>query len=56
MNKSQKIDREFKGKILVLLCTTDTVLGWTSIDGLYQYEDVTGNMEFYNPDFISYYK
>lgn len=51
-----KIDREFKGKILVLLCTTDTVLGWTSIDGLYQYEDVTGNMEFYNPDFISYYK
>lgn len=49
-----KIDREFDGNILILLCTTDTFLGWTSLDGLSQYEDSMGNMEFYNPDFISY--
>ena len=45
-----QIDINFEGTILVLLCTTDSLLGWTGLDGLYQYEDATGNMEF----FISY--
>ena len=49
-----QIDKEFEGTILILLCTTDTILGWTSLDGLYQYENAMGNMEFYNPDFIRY--
>lgn len=49
-----EIDKDFDGTILILLCTTDTLLGWTSIDGLFQYEDAMGNMEFYNPDFIRY--
>lgn len=38
----------------ILLCTNDTILGWAELDGLYQYEDAKGNMEFYNPDFIRY--
>lgn len=49
-----QIDRDFDGTILILLCTTDTLLGWTSLDGLFQYEDAMGNMEFYNPYFIRY--
>ena len=49
-----QIDQEFEGTILILLCTTDTILGWADIEGLYQYEDAMGNMEFYNPDFIRY--
>lgn len=49
-----QIDKDFNGTILILLCTTDTLLGWTNLDGLFQYEDAMGNMEFYNPDFISY--
>ena len=53
-SQKSKIDRNFDGTILILLSTTDTLLGWTSIDGLFQYEDATGNMEFYNPYFIVY--
>lgn len=49
-----QIDKDFEGTILILLCTTDSLLGWTSLDGLYQYEDATGVMVFYNPDFIRY--
>lgn len=48
------IDRNFEGTTLVLLCTTDTILGWADLDGLVQYEDAKGNMEFYAPDFICY--
>lgn len=57
LNDTQKlkIDKSFDGTILILLCTTDTLLGWTSIDGLFQYEDAMGNMTFYNPEFL-YYK
>lgn len=56
LKDSQKpsIDKSFDGTILILLCTTDSLLGWTSLEGLYQYEDGIGNMEFYNPDVISY--
>lgn len=49
-----KIDSDFEGTTLVLLCTTDAMLGWANLDGLFQYEDAKGNMEFYNPDFIKY--
>lgn len=49
-----KIDRDFDGNILILLCTTDSILGWTHIYGLAQYEDAFGNMEFYNPEYIRY--
>lgn len=48
------IEREFDGEVIILLCTTDTILGWAGLDGLYQYEDAMGNMEFYNPYFITY--
>lgn len=51
-----EIDTNFEGTTLILLCTTDTLLGWVDLDGLFQYEDAQGNMEFYNPDFISYYE
>lgn len=58
LKDSQKIeiDTNFEGTTLILLCTTDTLLGWTNLEGLYQYEDGRGNMEFYNPDFIRYYE
>jgi len=49
-NQKPRINRDFDGKILILLCTTDTILGWADIEGLYQYEDAMGNMEFHNPD------
>lgn len=49
-----KIDINFEGTILILLCTTDSLLGWADLNGLYQYEDAKGNMKFYNPDFIRY--
>lgn len=54
--EKKQIDTEFEGTTLVLLCTTDEILGWANIDELYQYEDAFGNMEFYNPEFIKYYK
>lgn len=56
LKDSQKpqINRNFDGEVLILLCTTDTLLGWANLEGLYQYEDAMGNMEFYNPDFIRY--
>ena len=50
-----EINQEFEGITLVLLCTTNTILGWADANKLFQYEDGTGNMEFYNPEFI-YYK
>lgn len=40
-----KIDRSFNGTILVLLCIDDTIIGWTDLDGLEQYEDANG-MEY----------
>lgn len=51
-----QIDTNFEGTILILLCTTDEILGWANIEELYQYEDAFGNMEFYNPEFIKYYE
>ena len=48
------IDRNFEGTTLILLCTTDTILGWADLDGLFQYEDAMGNMQFYAPDSICY--
>lgn len=48
------IEREFDGEVIILLCTTDAILGWADLEGLYQYEDANGNMEFYNPYFITY--
>lgn len=57
LKDSQKkpIDTNFEGTILVLLSTTDTILGWANLEELYQYEDAFGNMEFYNSDAIKYY-
>lgn len=52
--KKPQINRDFDGEIIILLCTTDAILGWAGLDGLYQYEDANGNMEFYNPYFITY--
>lgn len=51
-----QIDTNFEGTILILLCTTDEILGWANIEELYQYEDESGNMEFYNSEFIKYYE
>ena len=53
-SKKPQINRDFDGEVLILLCTTDAILGWVNLEGLYQYEDAMGNMEFYNPDFIRY--
>lgn len=52
--KKPQINRDFDGEIIILLCTTDAILGWADLEGLYQYEDANGNMEFYNPYFITY--
>lgn len=54
--EKKQIDTEFDGTTIVLLCTTDEILGWANIEELYQYEDAYGNMEFYNPEFIKYYE
>ena len=53
-NKIPIIKYSWRGDIMVLLATNDTLLGWTPINGLVQYMDGTGNTRYPHPETIIY--